>query len=94
MLLWGFWVLAALLDPAQLSPAQLSPTRLAFTLVAVTAAMLVVAVVALPVFRPGAALGVQAFARRARTAARPRLADPDAAGRPRSRAPSVCPAAA
>jgi hypothetical protein len=36
---------------------------------------------------------VRAFARRARITARPRLADPDAAGRPRSRAPSVAPAA-
>jgi hypothetical protein len=37
--------------------------------------------------------GLVAFARRARGFAPPRLIDPDAAGRPRPRAPSVCPAA-
>jgi hypothetical protein len=87
MLLWGFWVLATLLDPA-----QTTPTHLVLGLAAV--ALLVVATISLPVLVPAAAPGVRAFARRARTAARPRLADPDAAGRPRSRAPSVCPAAA
>jgi hypothetical protein len=89
MVLWGFWVLATLLDPAQRPPAVL-----VLGLAVVAAALLVVAVTALPVLVPAAAPGVRAFARRARTAARPRLADPDAPGRPRPRAPGFRPAAA
>jgi hypothetical protein len=89
MLLWGFWVLAALLNPAQPGPAHL-----VFGLAVVAAALLMVAAIGLPVLVPAGAPGVRAFARRARTAARPRLIDPDAAGRPRPRAPSACPAAA
>jgi hypothetical protein len=84
MLLWSFWVLAALL------PGQTSPTHLMVGLA--VAALLVVAAVSLPVLVPAAAPGLRAFARRSRTASRPRLIDPDAAGRPRPRAPSVCPA--
>jgi hypothetical protein len=94
MLLWGFWVLAALLNPALLNPAHVSPAHLVLGLAVVAAALLVVAVIGLPVRRPAGAPSLRAFALRARTAARPRLIDPDAAGRPRPRAPSACPAVA
>ena len=89
MVLWGFWVLATLLDPALRTPATLV---LGFAVVA--AALLVAAVTALPVLIPAAVPGLRAFARRARTAARPRLLDPDAPGRPRPRAPGHRPAVA
>jgi hypothetical protein len=74
-----------------LSPAN-STTELVLGLAVVAAALLIVAAaagVSLPI--------VRAFAGAARprtgTVATPRLSDPDAAGRPRPRAPSVCPAA-
>jgi Family of unknown function (DUF6412) len=86
MLLWGFW---ALLNPAVLT----EPTHLVVALAVVAAALVVVAL-RLPALRSPGAPAWRAFARRARTAPRPRLIDPDAAGRPRPRAPSVCPAAA
>jgi hypothetical protein len=82
MLLWGFWVLVTLLDPAQRHPAHLM-----LGLAVVAAALLVVAVTARPALVPPAVPGLRAFARRARTAARPRVVDPDAPGRPRPRAP-------
>jgi uncharacterized protein (DUF58 family) len=82
MLLWGFWVLAAL-DPA--------PSHLILGLAVV--AFLVVASLLLPAPAPASASRAIAFARRSRTVAPPRLTDPDAAGRPRPRAPAVCPAA-
>ena len=89
MLLLGCWVLAALQHPAQ-GPS----TQLVLGLAAVAAALLVVlaaaAVVALPALRPasaGVGLAVRALLRRL-----PRLLDPDAAGRPRPRAPSAGPA--
>ena len=88
MLLWGFWALTAL-DPAQRTPATLM-----LGLAVVAAALLVAAVSALPVLVPAAAPGVRACARRARVAGCPRLADPDAAGRPRPRAPAPRPAVA
>ena len=83
MLLWGFWVLAALMNPAHPAPLVVG--------LAVVAALLLVALL-LPTPAPAAASSAVAFARRARTSAPPRLIDPDAAGRPRPRAPSVCPA--
>jgi hypothetical protein len=86
MLLWGFWVLATLLNPAHISPAHL-------VVGLAVLALLVIAAVAVPALVPAAALSARAFARRARISAPPRLIDPDAAGRPRPRAPSVCPAA-
>jgi hypothetical protein len=86
MLLQGFWALSALLDPTR-------PAQLVLGLAVVAAALLIAAALSLPVFAP-AAPAVRAFAHRARTASRPRLTDPDAAGRPRSRAPSARPAAA
>ena len=103
MVLWGFWVLATLLNPARFdaalfdaalfSPAQRTPA-LVLGLAVVAAALLVAAVTALPVLLPAAVPGLRAFARRARTAGRPRLLDPDAPGRPRPRAPDGCPAVA
>jgi hypothetical protein len=92
MLPWGFRVLAALLDPALLNPGlSFGSSSLALGLAVVAAVVLLALFVPAPA--PPAAPGVVAFARRARTAVPPRLIDPDAAGRPRPRAPSVCPAA-
>jgi hypothetical protein len=91
MLLAGLWALVALLDPTRAG----APAQLLLGLALVAAAVLIVAaatVAPLPTLL--AAPGLRAFARRRRVAARPRLADPDAAGRPRSRAPSTVPAAA
>jgi hypothetical protein len=89
MLLLGCWVLIALQGPAQ-GPA----TPLVLGLAAVAVALLVVlaaaAVIPLPPRRPAAA-GV-GLAARARIRRLPRLLDPDAAGRPRPRAPSAYPA--
>jgi len=87
MLLWGFWVLAAVVDPAHATPANL-------VLALAAAALLLVAAIGLPACVSAAMPGVRAFARRSRTAAPVRLLDPGAAGRPRPRAPSACPAAA
>ena len=87
MLLWGFWVLAAMADQAHATPANL-------VLALAAAALVLVAAIGLPVHTSAAAPGVQAFARRSRVAAPVRQLDPDAAGRPRPRAPSACPAAA
>jgi hypothetical protein len=89
MLQWGFWVLATLLNPA-----VLEPHHLVVGLALAAAALVMVAAISRPVLRPAGAPSLRAFARRSRTAARPRLIDPDAAGRPRPRAPSACPAAA
>jgi hypothetical protein len=89
MLLLGFWVFAALQSPA---PGSSAP--LVLGLAAVAAALLVVlaaaAVIPLPALRPTAA-GV-GLAARAKVRRLPRLLDPDAAGRPRPRAPSAYPA--
>jgi uncharacterized protein DUF6412 len=89
MLLEGFWALAALLDPTPSgAPAQLV---LGLALVAV---VVIIAATALPAVPPAMPLATFALSRRARATERPRLADPDAPGRPRSRAPSPAPAAA
>ncbi|GAA2613228.1 DUF6412 domain-containing protein [Paractinoplanes durhamensis] len=87
MLLEGFW---ALLDPTTFG----APTQLVLGLALVAAAILLVATTALPALAAIMAPATFAFARRARIATRPRLADPDAPGRPRSRAPAMSPAAA
>jgi hypothetical protein len=89
MLLWGLWVLAALFNPALFNPAH--PASLVLGLAVVAAALLIVFLAPAPV--SATVSSSVAFARRSRTAAPPRLIDPDAAGRPRPRAPSVCPAA-
>jgi hypothetical protein len=82
MLLEGFWTL---IDPAR-------PAQLLLGLAMIAAVLLIAVAVALPVPAP-AAPAVRMSARRACPVVRPRLADPDAAGRPRSRAPSLSPAA-
>ncbi|WP_436526733.1 DUF6412 domain-containing protein [Actinoplanes sp. HUAS TT8] len=90
MLLVGYWALAG---TALLEPGLSSGPRLVLALALVTAALLVVAAVAVPVLFAGLIPGLRAFARRSRASA-PRLLDPDAAGRPRPRAPTANPAAA
>ncbi|MEU7902938.1 DUF6412 domain-containing protein [Actinoplanes sp. NPDC049118] len=88
MLLLGFWVLAAVQSPAPGASSQL-----VLGLAAVAAAMLVVlaaAVPAVPAPRPAAAGPARGV--RARAGRLPRLLDPDAAGRPRPRAPTAYPA--
>jgi hypothetical protein len=88
MLLWGFWVLVALQSP-------MSSSHLALGLAVVAAALLVVLAAAgvplLPAARAGGMGQVRSSARPRRI---PRLLDPDAAGRPRPRAPSAYPMAA
>jgi Family of unknown function (DUF6412) len=89
MLLWGFWVLAALHSPAP------SSAHLALGLaVAATALLVVLAAAGLPVPRVFVPTACHGVAQRARIRRIPRLIDPDAAGRPRPRAPSAFPAAA
>jgi hypothetical protein len=87
MMVWGFWVLAALHFPAS------SSGQLALGLAVIAAAFLVarsagLCLPALAAPAPSRARGFWALLR-----AVPRLADPDAAGRPRSRAPSAAVAA-
>jgi uncharacterized protein DUF6412 len=89
MLLWG--AVVALSNSALLDP---TPGHLMVGLAVVVAALLVAAAMALPV-RPAAWSPRGRFAsRRPGAIALPRLLDPDAAGRPRPRAPSGTPAAA
>jgi hypothetical protein len=89
MLLWGFWVLAALQSPTS------SSAQVALGLAVVAAALLVVVAAAgLPIPLRPAPRGFRAAGARARIRRVPRLSDPDAAGRPRPRAPSAFPAAA
>jgi hypothetical protein len=87
MLLEGFWALFA---PVSFG----APAQLVLGLALVAAAILLVAATAIPALAPTMAPATFALARRARATERPRLADPDAPGRPRSRAPSPTPAAA
>jgi hypothetical protein len=94
MLLWGFWVLAALQSPVPLSAGP-SPAQFALGLAVVAAALLVVlAAAGLPVPALSAPSGFRRVVRTARAQRVPRLIDPDAAGRPRPRAPSAFLAAA
>jgi hypothetical protein len=93
MLMWGFWVLAALQFPLS-APAGSSSAQFALGLAVVAAALLAVASAAgLPVLPAPLAAAVGQVRRRPRPARIPRLLDPDAAGRPRPRAPTGCPAA-
>jgi hypothetical protein len=92
MLMWGFWVLAALQFPVS-APAGSSSAQFALGLAVVAAALLAVAAAAgLPVL-PAPLAAAVGQVRRSRPARIPRLLDPDAAGRPRPRAPTVRPAA-
>jgi hypothetical protein len=89
MLLWGFWVLAILQSPTS------SSAQLALGLAVVAAALLmVVAAAGLPIPTGPARAGFRLSGDRARRRRVSRLTDPDAAGRPRPRAPSTYPAAA
>jgi hypothetical protein len=89
LLMWGDGALAALLDPTR----GVSGHLVLGLAVAVTA-LLVAAAVALPVLLALTAPGLRPPARHARAVPVPRLLDPDAAGRPRPRAPSLHPATA
>src|SRR5262245_62011919 len=89
MMLLGCWVPVALQSPGQSMSAQL----MLGLAVAAVALLVVLAAAGVPVAtRPSAPAGV-ARAVRVRVRRLSRLLDPDAAGRPRPRAPSVCPAA-
>jgi Family of unknown function (DUF6412) len=90
MLLWGFWALVAFQSPAPGS------AHLVLGLAVVAAALLVVlAAAGVPAPAPSRSSGVNPRgARDATSRPLPRLFDPDAAGRPRPRAPSAHPAAA
>jgi hypothetical protein len=95
MLLWGFWALLALHSPASSSSSAGSPAPFAVGLgLAVLAAVLLVAVAAasLPLPLLGSTVGFSGKRSRVRSYRIPRLSDPDAAGRPRPRAPSSLPA--
>jgi hypothetical protein len=88
VLFQALWLLLG----AVLPPSGSSATELVLGLAVVAAALLIVAAaagVSLPVFRAFFSAGRRRF----ETVVTPRLSDPDAAGRPRPRAPSVCPAA-
>ena len=81
------WLLTLLLSPAP------STTHLVVTL-AVVAAALVLLLAAAGIAVPARPPSLAAPGRRAGPHVRPRLTDPDAAGRPRPRAPSAHPTAA
>ena len=87
MLLWGLWAFFALQSPAPSSHLVLGLA------VAVAALLVVVAAAGLRIAPIPAAEWSRAVARRVRVGRLPRLLDPDAAGRPRPRAPTSGPAA-
>jgi hypothetical protein len=87
MLLWGLWALFALQSPAPSSHLVLGLA------VAAAALLIVVAAAGLRLAPIAAAAWSHAVARRVRVERLPRLLDPDAAGRPRPRAPTSGPAA-
>ncbi|HEV8173535.1 MAG TPA: DUF6412 domain-containing protein [Actinoplanes sp.] len=88
MLFWGLWVLVAMQSPAP-------SAHVALGLAVVAAALLAVLAAAGLPLRPAALAGrVSPVWASARTGRLPRLLDPDAAGRPRPRAPSAYPVAA
>lgn len=91
---WGFWALDALIGPVQHASVQHAPASLVLGLAVVVAALIVVAAAGLPALVPAAVPALRAYTRRADGRERPRLLDPDAAGRPRPRAPTPGPAAA
>lgn len=89
MLLWG--AVVALSNVALLDPA---PGHLMAGLAVVVAALLVAAAMAIPVTVAAEAPAGPWAARRPGAVPLPRFVDPDAAGRPRPRAPSGHPATA
>jgi Family of unknown function (DUF6412) len=88
MTMWGLWALVGLHVPA--SPS----TPLVLGLAVVAAALLiVVAAAGLRVLPLPTAFWSRSVGRRVRVSRLPRLLDPNAAGRPRPRAPTPAPAA-
>jgi hypothetical protein len=87
MLLWGLWALFALQSPAPSSHLVLGLA------VAAAALLIVVAAAGIRLAPVPAAAWSRAIARRVRVERLPRQLDPDAAGRPRPRAPTAGPAA-
>jgi hypothetical protein len=87
MLLWGLWALFAVQSPVPSSHLVLGLA------VAAAALLIVVAAAGLRLAPIPAAAWSPAVARRVRIERLPRLLDPDAAGRPRPRAPTSGPAA-
>ncbi len=94
------WALAALINPNWVTrdvggTSLLNPdsaSHLALGLAMVAAALLLFAAAGLPVLAPTVSAWAVTVGRRSRTAARPRLLNPNAAGRPRPRAPTGRPA--
>ncbi len=90
MFLCGLWTLVGLHSPA--SPA--ASTQLVLSLAVVAAALLiVVAAAGLRILPLPVAFWSRGSGQRVRITRLPRLLDPDAAGRPRPRAPTSAPAA-
>jgi hypothetical protein len=88
MMLWGLWAILGWQTPGA------APSHLVVGLaVAIAALIVVVAAAGLRVAALPAAVWSVTVGRRARVARLPRLLDPDAAGRPRPRAPTSGPAA-
>jgi hypothetical protein len=88
MLLWGLWAFVGLHAPASSSSSQL-----VFGLAVVAAALLIVAAAGLRVLPLPTAFWSRSIGRRVRVSRLSRQLDPDAAGRPRPRAPTPAPAA-
>ena len=88
MLLWGLWALFGLQSPAP------SSSHLVLGLAVAAAALLIVlAAAGLHVVPPSRAARSRAVGGRALIRRPPRILDPDAAGRPRPRAPASGPTA-
>jgi hypothetical protein len=92
MFLWGFWVLAALQFPLS-GTAGSASAQFALGLAVVAALLAIAAAAGLPVVPAARVVALGHVRRRSRTTRVPRLLDPGAAGRPRPRAPTTCPAA-
>jgi hypothetical protein len=86
------WVYAASLHTA--TPSAHLAVGLATAAAVLLAVVLAASLAASVLPAGGTAHGFPAATRRRRTGRVPRIADPDAAGRPRSRAPSMVPSAA
>jgi hypothetical protein len=89
MMLWGLWALLAPLTPGLPAPGA-APSHLVMGLaVAVATLIVVVAAAGLRFATLPVAIWSISVGRRARVFGPPRLQDPDAAGRPRPRAPTT-----
>jgi hypothetical protein len=85
-----FWAVVAAVSSPALDPSQL----LVGGLVVVVAALLIVAAAGLPLWPAPGPVAWRVVAQRTAEWRPSRLADPDAAGRPRPRAPTAYPTAA